>query len=77
MKKQIRIHVQRFSWDKRVYNIDELKQLLNYDKLPPASTLNEIDADLNVWFACSGYDGRTGLYLKEWDGKKGNVKDLL
>jgi len=85
--KKIRIHVQRFSWDKRgamtklgdkrVYNTDELKTLNNYDQLPPAGTLNEvlIDTDLNVWFACSGYDGRTGLYLKEWNGK--NVKNIL
>lgn len=89
MKKAILIHVQRFTWDKRgcmtktgdkrIYDITELRGLTNYDYLPSAGTLNEvlIDDELNCWFACSGYDGRTGLYLKEWDGKKKHVKNLL
>lgn len=89
MKKAILIHVQHFVWDnrgcmtktgdKRIFDITELRRLVNYEYLPSAGTLNEvlIDDELNCWFACSGYDGRTGVYLKEWDGKKKHVKDLL
>ena len=79
-RKNIRIHVVHFIWDKRavmtkgketiVYEMtDELKNLINYDQLPSHGTINEIliDDELNCWFAVNGYDARHGgLYIKEW-----------
>lgn len=79
-RKNIRIHVCHFIWDKRgvmtrgketiVYEVtDELKNLTNFKQLPSHGTINEIliDDELNCWFAVNGYDRRQGgLYLKEW-----------
>ena len=88
-RKNIRIHVVHFIWDKRavmtkgketiVYEItDELKNLNNYNQLPSHGTINEIliDDELNCWFAVNGYDARRGgLYIKEW--RKDHVEDIF
>ncbi len=76
----IYIHAKRFHYDERGYqtcirdyyidisNVTELRALKNHKDLPNVGTINflAIDDDLNIWFQCSGYDGRTGMYLKEW-----------
>lgn len=88
-RKNIRIHVSHFIWDKRgvmtsgkesiIYEMtDEVRNLTNYKQLPSHGTINEIliDDELNCWFAVNGYDARHGgLYIKEWDGK--NVKNIF